>query len=196
MARIDKDLRQTLVDMARQRRDLAAQALGTDGALAAMRHFLRRIPLAPGSIVAGYWPVGAELDPIPLLARLRQLGHTSALPYAGTAGEAMIFRAFDDDTELEFDSFDVPAPAAAAPAIRPDVVICPMLAFDQTGARLGYSAGFYGDTLRALRRDGPVIAVGYAYQHQAVAELPTDPEEPRVDWIVTEAGAIRCQPPG
>ena len=33
-----------------------------------------------GPVVAAYWPIGSEIDPRPLIARLRSLGATIALP--------------------------------------------------------------------------------------------------------------------
>ena len=82
-------------------------------------------------------------------------------------------------------------PSADKPELTPGVVLAPLLAFDRSGYRLGYGGGFYDRTLERLRADGPVLAVGLAYAAQEVPEVPRDPNDKRLDWIVTEAEAIR-----
>ncbi len=195
MSAIDAGFRRTLIEMARERRDAAAAELGLDGALAAMERFLATIPLRGDEAIGAYWPLGAELDPSPLIETLRQRGHACALPFADQPGTAMIFRLFDDATPLTFDQFDVPAPHVDAPIIEPDIVICPMLAYDRSGARLGYSFGYYNETLADLRARRGAIAVGYAYSRQEVEFMPIEAGEQRMDYIVTESEGFRCTAP-
>jgi 5-formyltetrahydrofolate cyclo-ligase len=78
--------------------------------------------------------------------------------------------------------------------MTPRVVLVPLLAFDREGYRLGYGGGFYDRTLMALRAAGPVLAVGLAYAAQEVPAVPRDANDRRLDWIVTEAEAIRMEP--
>ena len=66
-----------------------------------------------------------------------------------------------------------------------------MLAFDRRGYRLGYGGGFYDRTLAHLRADGwPVLAVGIAFAAQRIDRVPTDATDQRLDWLVTEVGAV------
>jgi 5-formyltetrahydrofolate cyclo-ligase len=64
----------------------------------------------------------------------------------------------------------------------------PLLAFDARGYRLGYGGGFYDRTLEGLRARGPVLAIGFAFAAQEVAEVPIDATDQRLDMIVTDAG--------
>jgi 5-formyltetrahydrofolate cyclo-ligase len=73
------------------------------------------------------------------------------------------------------------------------VILAPLLAFDRRGYRLGYGGGFYDRTLAILRSRGRVLAVGMAYAGQEVAAVPHGPNDERLDWIVTEAEAIRVE---
>ena len=77
------------------------------------------------------------------------------------------------------------------PQAEPDVLIVPLLAFDALGYRIGYGAGFYDRTLRGLRAQRNVLAVGYAFAGQEVAEVPHHEGDERLDGVVTEAGARR-----
>ena len=58
------------------------------------------------------------------------------------------------------------------------MLIVPLLAFDARGYRLGYGGGFYDRTLEGLRARGPVLAVGFAFAAQEVAEVPIDADRP------------------
>ena len=68
------------------------------------------------------------------------------------------------------------------------MLVVPLLAFDAHGNRLGYGAGFYDRTLQGLRARRPVVAVGYAFAAQEMAEVPHDEGDERLDVVVTENG--------
>ena len=87
--------------------------------------------------------------------------------------------------------FGLSQPAPDWPEAIPDVLIVPLLAFDAQGNRLGYGAGFYDRTLEALRMQRKVLAVGYAFAGQEMAEVPHHEGDERLDWIVTENGGRR-----
>ncbi len=72
--------------------------------------------------------------------------------------------------------------------IIPQVVIVPLVGFDARGYRLGYGGGFYDRTLEGLRATGPVVAIGFAFAAQEMAEVPIEATDQRLDMIVTEQG--------
>ena len=75
--------------------------------------------------------------------------------------------------------------------VEPDVLLAPLLGFDQFGGRLGYGGGFYDRTIAKLRAKKPVTAIGLAFEIQRVEEVPLGPYDERLDWIVTEAAAYK-----
>jgi len=75
--------------------------------------------------------------------------------------------------------------------VVPEVLIVPLVAFDARGYRLGYGGGFYDRTLEGLRALRPVLAVGFAFSGQEMAEVPIDPTDQRLDMMVTEQGVVR-----
>ncbi len=137
---------------------------------------------------SGYHAVGDELDPEPLVRRLAGTGATFALPVADFADAPLIFRAWDSGDVPAPDFFGVPAPPPSAKAVTPDLVICPLLAFDRAGARLGQGGGHYDRTIEALRAAGPVFVLGLAYAGQEVAALAAEAHDQRLDAILTENG--------
>ena len=86
-------------------------------------------------------------------------------------------------------TFGAPVPEVGCWMV-PQILIVPLVAFDRAGGRLGYGGGFYDRTLEALRRDGPVLAIGFAFAAQEVDALPQEPTDQRLDRIVTEVEVI------
>lgn len=180
----------------RARRAEAAAANGAAIAQVAAERFLAGIPLRLNLAIAGYWPMADELDPRPLLARLRaEYGARILLPVTPAhKGAALDFRLWDEAVVLQPGRYGIPAPGPQATALRPDIMLVPLVGFDVKGERLGMGAGYYDASLALLRGDGGSVplAVGFAFAVQQVPALPARPEDQRLDWVVTERGAIKC----
>jgi len=73
--------------------------------------------------------------------------------------------------------------------VQPDTLIVPLVAFDDTGHRLGYGGGFYDRTLQKLRAMKPVRAIGFAYAAQRMPLIVESTDQP-LDVIVTEHGSL------
>ena len=181
------------------KRALRAQAIAArrlahqrDGAAAAARVSelaLRSVPFPPNAIVGGYWPIGEELDVRPLLAGLAARGYVTALPVVTARRAKLIFRRWREGDGLDPGMHDILAPQSTAPAVDPDVLIVPLVAFDSGGYRLGYGGGYYDRTLAGLRAAKKILAVGVGFAVQEFPRLPRGPDDQRLDWIVTEIAA-------
>lgn len=71
------------------------------------------------------------------------------------------------------------------------LVIIPGAAFDVSGNRLGYGAGFYDKLLAETKNKIPVIAP--AYEEQIVENIPSEPHDVKVTKIVTDMRVIECK---
>ncbi|MCP2680652.1 5-formyltetrahydrofolate cyclo-ligase [Maricaulaceae bacterium NA33B04] len=169
----------------------AAFAAHPDACCALVSHFPDEIWPALHSVVAGYSPIGDEIDPTPLLETFHCEQARLALPMIEAKSEPLSFRAFSPGDELEAGAFGVKAPLAKTAVLKPSLVLVPLLAFDETGHRLGYGGGFYDRTLSALRKDGPVVAVGLAFEAQKVRRVPTGRHDQILDWVITDDNAYR-----
>jgi len=83
-------------------------------------------------------------------------------------------------------------PPTEAPEVAPDILLVPLLAFDRTGHRIGYGAGYYDLTIAALRASKSIIAAGIAFAAQEIAEVPATPRDARLDLVLTEREVIDC----
>lgn len=179
----------------RERRRIAAEANGAAIAELAAQIFTAAIPLSAGLVIAGYWPLPDELDPRPLLDRLRtEFSARILLPVVDAPARPLRFRLWQQGAPLHPDRFGIPGPGPEAPELRPDILIVPLVGFDAAGGRLGLGGGFYDATLAGLRADASaaLLAVGYAFAVQQVPGVPVGAMDQRLDWVVTERRAIRC----
>ena len=149
-----------------------------------------RLFIPAGAMVAGYWPLSDEIDPLPLMRALAGRGCGLALPVVVQKAAPLEFRVWEPEGILEPGPHGTRHPPSSAPVVIPDVVLVPLLAFDRRGFRLGYGGGYYDRTLARLRRDGPVAAIGLAFAVQEVDEVPAGPWDQSLERIATEQGVI------
>ncbi|MBF0354125.1 MAG: 5-formyltetrahydrofolate cyclo-ligase [Alphaproteobacteria bacterium] len=144
----------------------------------------------PALVVAGYWPMGSEMDPRPLMMSLQDQGARLALPVVTARNEALSFRAFSFADALKPGLCGSLEPTPDQPLLTPSLLLVPLLGFDRKGCRLGQGGGFYDRTLASLRKSRQLQAIGIAYAAQEVASLPCQAHDQKLDAIATEEGFI------
>jgi len=176
---------------------LRAEAAARPEAVEAGRALVERFPDEAwppiGAMVAGYRPVRGEIDPLALMETFLCEQARLCLPCVTGPDKPLAFRAWTPGDPLRKAAFGVEEPLENAPEVSPSLVLAPLLAFDEEGRRLGYGGGFYDRTLDALRSRAGVTAVGLAYEAQKSERVPSGPRDQRLDWVVTEQAAYRCQ---
>jgi len=148
------------------------------------------VEVLPGIIVSGFSPLTSEISPLPLLRRLADAGASLALPVVAGRGKPLIMRAWSFGAPLVSGVWGIREPPADAPELFPDILIVPLLAFDRSGHRIGYGAGYYDMTISRLRTMKPVTAIGIAFAAQEIAAVPATPRDARLDLVLTERGTI------
>jgi len=154
-------------------------------------HVLALPELAGAATVAAYVSQQGEPGTGPLLARLLARGTTVLLPV------------LLDDFDLDWAPYDggrlvsarfgivVPVTQPLGPEAIADarVVICPGVAVDGHGRRLGRGGGSYDRAL--ARRRLETLTVQLAYDDEVVEHVPNDAHDVVVDVIVTPTGLTR-----
>lgn len=146
------------------------------------------IDLEPGNIVSGFLPIRSEADIRPLMARLRERGARLCVPVI-LDRSTIVFRELVAGAPLVSSGFGTFGPGPDAAELDPHVMLVPLSAFDRTGHRIGYGAGYYDRAIDRLHQKGlnPRL-IGIAFDCQEVPSVPAEPHDIRLDAILTESG--------
>ena len=149
--------------------------------------------------IAGYWAKDGELDVTALLVRARADGKMTYLPVMTGIGQPLLFAPYTSTTLLQDNRYKIPEPVVPAnQIIKPiqlDLVLTPLVGFDDEGLRLGMGGGFY-DRSFAFRRRADALPqpclIGIAYESQHLPQLlPKRDWDIPLDAVITESGVYR-----
>jgi 5-formyltetrahydrofolate cyclo-ligase len=183
-----KELRAAALE--RRKRAFEHHGVGASRKIAA--HGVDFLAATPGAIVSGFAAINDEINPGPLMTWLQAEGFRLALPVMQGRGKPLLMRAWTPGDAMKAAAWGIAEPMDDKPALDPDILLVPLLAFDARGYRLGYGGGFYDRTLHRLRKLKPIVAVGLAYDELRVDAVPAESYDERLDWVLTPSGPIHC----
>lgn len=180
--------------------DLDVRAAKSAVICARLVELMDRLGAAAPRTVAVYAAMGSEVDPAAFAAAAVARGWRVAYPCmlsatdAMACGQRMCMRAVSagDASEAPFIAHPTRAFAATdvdsirfpiVPAKALDMVVVPLVAFDRTGARLGYGGGCYDRYLPILSPACQIV--GIAFDEQRVDHVPTDAHDLPLPSIVS-----------
>lgn len=180
--------------------DLDVRAAKSAVVCARLVELLGRFDAAALHTAAVYAAMGSEVDPAAFAAAAAARGWRVAYPCmlsatdAMACGQRMCMRAVSagDASEAPFIAHPTRAFAATdidsdhfpiVPAAELDMVVVPLVAFDRTGARLGYGGGCYDRYLPMLSPACQIV--GIAFDEQRVDHVPTDAHDLPLPNIVS-----------
>lgn len=183
----------------RQRRELSNGAR-RNLAQAASLHLAKLQQRLPTNARIGlYYDGFGELPTQPLLDWCGRLGYFPYLPVVGSLG--------NDDKRLRFvpiyhsKLLNVPTrihrlgmkqnhSCKLLWAQELDVIICPLVAVDEHGNRMGMGGGFYDTTLGKSYQSGASrpLKIGWCYDFQVVEALQRQPWDVPLDGLITPSG--------
>lgn len=166
----------------------------------AHRQFVRLLGgtyrLRPQQRIAVYFAYGHEADLRNVIDVARRRGCLLYLPVITDFRHSrMRFVRYRTDSVMRVNRYGIAEPdprhAEVIPVRELDLILLPLVAFDERGWRLGSGAGFYDRALHHLRegrrwRRPKLIGVGY--ECQRVAHLQPDRWDVPLDGMLTERG--------
>lgn len=145
--------------------------------------------------VALYLTSDGELDTQPLIETLWQQGVTVYLPrlHPFSKGNLLFFR-YLPTSHLIQNRLKIWEPKLdISEMILPqdlDVIITPLVAFDEQGNRMGMGGGYYDRCLSDWQLTGKPYPIGYAHDCQRVESLPTEHWDIPLPLIVTPSNIL------
>lgn len=149
--------------------------------------------VASARTVLAYLSFGSEYDTGQLVAAVLARRQALVLPRVDRAMRRLqLFHVTDLEAQTAAGTWGIrePVPERCAPAEREELslVLAPGVAFTPQGERLGYGGAYYDGLLRDWPARPPVIAAAFALQ--VLPQLPTGPNDVRIDMVVTEDGLL------
>ena len=160
-----------------------------------MAEWAQRIPVEPGDVVSGFWPMRSEVDVRPLMFAFREQGARLCLP-AILDKTTIVFRELVRGADLVDMGFGTYGPGPEAEVLQPVLMLVPLAAFDARGHRIGYGAGYYDRAIAKLQAGPrPPRLVGIAFDCQQVELVPEQPHDVVIPEMLTESGLRRLGQP-
>ncbi|MCA8969019.1 MAG: 5-formyltetrahydrofolate cyclo-ligase [Planctomycetes bacterium] len=134
--------------------------------------------------IAFYWPIHGELSLVDLMKDVAGQELTVLLPVVTGPDEPLEFREWTRSTPMRRGAWNIPEPAEGKD-VTPDVLLVPLVGFDERRYRLGNGGGYYDRTLASRVPRPRAIGIGFE-----VLRLPTihpEPHDVPMDLILTEA---------
>ncbi|MCH7343086.1 5-formyltetrahydrofolate cyclo-ligase [Pelomonas sp. CA6] len=139
--------------------------------------------------IAAYWPIKGEFDPLPALYRWSEVEarRRIGLPVADREHGRLRFHVWYPGCPMEEDATGIPKPKDTE-AFEPDLLLLPCLGYGPGGLRLGYGGGFMLRTISQIEPRPAIVGLGYA--HGFLPLLRHEPNDVRLDAMLTEMGAV------
>ncbi|MBI3840524.1 MAG: 5-formyltetrahydrofolate cyclo-ligase [Thaumarchaeota archaeon] len=183
------DLRQSAL---KSRRSLARESIRAQSA-EVMTVLLGLPEYARAKTVASYSAKKDEVQTSGIIEQALSSGKNVLVPRVDLTSESLSFCEIHSLSELSPGSFGILEPRGSAPS-RPlsesEVVLVPVVAWDEKGNRLGYGRGYFD---KALKSRGRSLAAGLALESQRFPTIPQDSDDERLDVIITERRIVRME---
>ncbi len=181
--------RQEIRKLIRQRRRALTSDQQAQFSEQAASRLMAYPPVLMAHTVAVFLSFDGELDTQPLIEQLWRSGKRVYLPVLHPFSPGnLLFLHYHPHSELVINRLKIQEPKLDVRDVLPldklDVLVTPLVAFDEQGQRLGMGGGFYDRTLQNWRQYH-VQPVGLAHDCQQVDALPVEEWDIPLPAVVT-----------
>ena len=139
-------------------------------------------------IIGGYYPFSYEIDILNILELLEKKKYTLSLPKVAKNNKMDFFQ-WSFKKPLQINKYGIPE-ATSNKKIFPNILLIPLVGFDNQLNRLGYGGGFYDRYLSRIQNKNKILKIGIGFSFQKVKNLPTNKYDKKLDCIITEKKII------
>ncbi len=137
-----------------------------------------------GKIIGGYYPFNYELDIMQILKKFEKKKFKISLPKVRSNYQMNFFKWSSDDP-LTINKYGIPEPISRN-INYPDIILVPLVAFDDFKNRIGYGGGFYDRYIQKIKKKKRILTIGLACSFQKVKKIPVGRYDVKLDFIITE----------
>ena len=139
--------------------------------------------------IGGYYPSNYEIDDLEILDVLDKKNFKISLPIVKKNNQ-MDFYSWSKKDPLKVNKFGIPEPILSK-ILYPDILLVPLVGYDNNLNRLGYGGGFYDRYIEKIDKIKKVTKVGLAFSYQKIKSVPISKYDKKLDFIITEKGIIK-----
>ena len=140
--------------------------------------------------IAGYYPSNYEVNILKFLEEASKKNFKITLPVIKSSNK-MSFQSWVFKEPLYVNQFGILEPRNSKKKIIPDLIMVPLVAFDNSLNRIGYGKGYYDRSLRKISKiKKNVISLGIAYSFQRCKKIPVNNHDFKLNYVFTEKGII------
>ena len=140
--------------------------------------------------IAGYYHSNYEVNILEFLKQAKKNNFKIVLPVLKSSS-LMNFKNWTSGNPLYVNKFGMLEPKNSKTNVIPDLVLVPLLAFDNNLNRIGYGKGYYDRALKKIIKvKKKSVFVGIAFSFQQQSKIPTNKYDVKLDYIFTERGII------
>ena len=137
-----------------------------------------------------YYPSNYEVNILKFIEEASKKKFRITLPVIKSSNK-MSFKLWFFKEPLYVNQFGILEPKNSKKKIIPDLIMVPLVAFDNRLNRIGYGKGYYDRSLRKISKiKKNAISLGIAYSFQKCQKIPTNKHDFKLDYIFTEKGII------
>lgn len=187
------DSKKVLRQQLRQARRNLTQQDQVQASLGVCRHIINHPKFLSSERVAVYFSSDGEVNLEPLMDAAWKMGKTLYLPVLHPIKPGyLVFMEYHPDQPMAKNRFGIPEPVShrdtSCPTWLLDLILTPLVGFDEAGNRMGMGGGFYDRSFAFLKSNikprKPTL-LGLAHECQKVDELVTEAWDIPMDGIVT-----------
>ena len=139
-------------------------------------------------IIGGYYPFNYELDILNILKKFEKKNYIISLPKISKNNQMDFFN-WSFKEPLKINKYGIPE-TTSNEKIFPNILLIPLVGFDDQFNRLGYGGGYYDRYLSKIQEKNRIIKIGVGFSFQKIKNIPIKRHDKKLDTIITEREII------
>ena len=140
-------------------------------------------------IIGGYYPFNHELGILNILEKFEEKNYIISLPKIAKNNKMNFFQ-WSFKEPLKINKFGIPE-TTSKKKIYPNILLIPLVGFDDQLNRLGYGGGYYDRYLSKIQDKDKIIKIGVGFSFQKIKNIPINKHDIKLNYIITEKKIIK-----